>query len=162
MQYSTFHKRWITPRELLLTQMFPVFGRFTFHGATGSFSFRREDYELPPRKRNVIMEQCGNSMNINMMGVAWLHWLLTESVASRPVPISSVLLRAANVATSIAARTAQIAREQNPGSEGAETERQSLRKSSNECSRNPESENGSVLEGTLVVCGIPDCWWGLI
>eukprot|EP00969_Alexandrium_andersonii_P014613 637744-Alexandrium_andersonii.AAC.1 len=51
MQYSTYHNRWLTPRELLTTQMFPAFARFSFHGATCSFTYRREDFDLPARHR---------------------------------------------------------------------------------------------------------------
>eukprot|EP00969_Alexandrium_andersonii_P279645 12361463-Alexandrium_andersonii.AAC.1 len=62
--------------------MFPAFARFSFHGATCSFTYSREEFGLPARHRGVILEQTGNSMNVNMMGVAWLHWLVS-SVGSR-------------------------------------------------------------------------------
>ena len=95
--YSTIHHRWLAPSEFLATQCFPVFPDLSAHGETCSFSKCRSALGLPPRRRAVIIEQAGNSMNLNMIGVAWLWWLLTDVHASRvsASPLLHAVLEAA-------------------------------------------------------------------
>ena len=81
MLYSTRHHRWLTPYELLVVQNFPVYDFLSQHGETCSFNRARETLRLSPRRRSVICEQAGNSMNVNVMGIALLWWLVKKSDA---------------------------------------------------------------------------------
>ena len=54
-------KRWLTPRELLLVQCFPV-ARGCEHRDLCSFNSSRE------RKRSAIIQQAGNSMTVPCIG----------------------------------------------------------------------------------------------
>ena len=68
--------RWLTSRELLLAQAFPMLDLMGSMVEPGpcSFSVDRERFGFPPRRRNSMSEQVGNSMNVNAIGAAFL-WL---------------------------------------------------------------------------------------
>jgi len=64
--------RAVHPKELLLTQAFPMWGMGE-PGSMSSFSNERP-WHMPPRRRQVIVSQAGNSMNIHMVACAFV-WL---------------------------------------------------------------------------------------
>ncbi len=70
-------KRWFTPKELLLAQVFPVpgvgLGEERGRPLLCSFGRERPD-DMPPRLRNAVIHQVGNSMNVHAIGVS-LIWL---------------------------------------------------------------------------------------
>ena len=91
--YSLRHGRWLTPNELLSVMLFPVYGGPW--GESCSFARDRMMFNLPPRSRNVMVEQAGNNMNINMIGVAELYVLLVLPPLSSSTKSASETLRAA-------------------------------------------------------------------
>ena len=88
MLFSLKHGRWLTVRELLLAQAFPVMdtsgailgrGRRGPQGPQGlpgglcSFNLDRTSFGFGERKRSAVSEQVGNSMNVNAIGAAFLR-----------------------------------------------------------------------------------------
>eukprot|EP00969_Alexandrium_andersonii_P056468 2489746-Alexandrium_andersonii.AAC.1 len=72
LAFSSYHTRWLTSRELLLTQGYPTFQHTAQPGQVSSWLRSRADFGLPPRKRTVIAEQAGNAMNLVAIGAAQL------------------------------------------------------------------------------------------
>ena len=74
-QYSPRHHRWLVPFETLTTNLMVGYARFSQHGEKSSFCFDRQAFGYPSRKRNIVFEQSGDAMNINMIAVAlaWFH-----------------------------------------------------------------------------------------
>ena len=76
--YDYLLKRWFTPKELLLAQVFPIGGvdlGCPFVGLWLSSFQRERPAPWPARSRNGIIHQVGNSMNVHAIGIALL-WLL--------------------------------------------------------------------------------------
>eukprot|EP00974_Lingulodinium_polyedra_P004991 468670-Lingulodinium_polyedra.AAC.1 len=73
--WSTRDKRWIFPSEMLLFQGFAADPRVKVYREPCSFDIERQDLALPGRRRNVILQQCGNSMHVQVMGLSLL-WSL--------------------------------------------------------------------------------------
>ena len=69
--------RWFCPRELLLAQGFAVFSHLPGYNFT-SFSVPRATRLLPQRRRAALMQQAGNTQNVNNAGVCWLYALLNS------------------------------------------------------------------------------------
>ena len=77
MLFSLTFGRWLTLRELLLAQAFPVLdtlGSILGRGGPCSFNVDRKSLGFGARKRNAVSEQVGNSMNVNAIGAAFF-WL---------------------------------------------------------------------------------------
>ena len=79
--FSAIHKRWLTPREILCVQGFPVKPSWTGGRACCSFSSRVSHHvpfsEWP--SRGSICEMAGNSMHCNVAGVILL-FALTQTM----------------------------------------------------------------------------------
>lgn len=72
--YSAIHQRWLTPREILSVQGFPVCPAWTLGIPCCSFSQRSANgigYSGWP-SRNSVCEMAGNSMHCNVAGVIML------------------------------------------------------------------------------------------
>ncbi len=72
--YSAVHQRWLTPREILSVQGFPVCPAWTLDIPCCSFSQRSTNgmgYSGWP-SRNSVCEMSGNSMHCNVAGVIML------------------------------------------------------------------------------------------
>ncbi len=72
--YSAVHQRWLTPREILSVQGFPVCPAWTLDIPCCSFSQRSANgmgYSGWP-SRNSVCEMSGNSMHCNVAGVIML------------------------------------------------------------------------------------------
>ena len=95
--FSLKHGRWLTVRELLLAQAFPVLdtigsilGRGRGGGPQGppgcpcSFNVDKRSLGLRERKRSAVSEQVGNSMDVNAIGEAFL-WLFGFTDCMRPI-----------------------------------------------------------------------------
>ena len=76
--------RWLTPTEILLFQGFPIPGCMKAHGEATSFDKCRDERSgMLPRSRRCMLEQAGNSMHVNVLGLA-LMWCLTYIVLEAP------------------------------------------------------------------------------
>ena len=68
--------RWMPPSELLVRQGFPLYPALQINGAdVSSFNRSRESFNLPPRVGCHVTSQAGNTMDINMLGAAFLWWM---------------------------------------------------------------------------------------
>lgn len=95
IMFSTFHGRWLCPFETLIIQGFPVLPELQVYGESPSFCRSRDAVahlcsarELP-RKRGVIFEQAGNSMNTTVMGIGLLWWVTAMPGPGSTSPTSS-------------------------------------------------------------------------
>ena len=70
MLFSTMHWRWMSARECLLAQGFPVMQESKIRGTFCSFDNPRSVWR---RKRAAMYQQSGNSMNVHMIGMG-LMW----------------------------------------------------------------------------------------
>eukprot|EP00959_Pyramimonas_sp_CCMP1952_P118817 2484209-Pyramimonas_sp.AAC.1 len=61
MYYSSKHRRWLTPSELRTVHNY-VGDSLCQWGLQTSFSFKREDFGFPPRRRVATLHQIGNGM----------------------------------------------------------------------------------------------------
>ena len=87
MLFSLTFGRWLTLRELLLAQAFPVLdtiGSILGRGGPCSFNVDRASLGFGERKRNAVSEQVGNSMNVNAIGTAFLWLCCVTDYRARP------------------------------------------------------------------------------
>ena len=83
--YSSIHSRWLTPRELLVCQGFPLRPHWSFNVACCSFSARMSEGLTETKQwpsRASIAKMSGNSMHCNVSGVIFLH-CLTQTVLDK-------------------------------------------------------------------------------
>ena len=90
IQWVDGDNRWLTARELLLAQSWPVTndtlasalgvlpdsGTHEVHEPVCSFNIRRCDHGLPARCRTAMTKQAGNTLCLNAVGAALTHNLL--------------------------------------------------------------------------------------
>ncbi len=74
-QYSPEHRRWLCPRETISTNTMVAYKFLSVHGEMSSLCFDREAHGFPARKRHIMFEQAGDSMNVPSIGIAlaWYH-----------------------------------------------------------------------------------------
>ena len=86
MLFSDVHQRWLTARETLSLQGFPVYREhFEYIGAHDfplcCFNRSRISIGLPGRKRSSLVRQAGDSMHVSVVG-AVIVWASAYSVSS--------------------------------------------------------------------------------
>ena len=67
---SSIHRRWMTPRELIVAQGFPCYDEL-LPGASACTRLNTDR----ERRRNNIIEHAGNAMHVNMIGSAMTYAL---------------------------------------------------------------------------------------
>lgn len=87
LQWSSSHRRWLSPKEALLAQQWPAYPDLAMFGETCCFLKAREDFGFPTRRRGPLVSQAGNGQPLNFIGLAWLHWLLGECEVARPTAV---------------------------------------------------------------------------
>eukprot|EP00959_Pyramimonas_sp_CCMP1952_P256068 5348486-Pyramimonas_sp.AAC.2 len=75
--FSNAHGRWLTWRELLMLQGFPIYPGAKVNLEPTVFDYSRSSVFFPDRKRNQVLGQVGNTMNLNVIGAGML-WLMTN------------------------------------------------------------------------------------
>ena len=95
LNWSDTHNRWMTARELLSAQGFPVYQKLMDYVCGGqtcptplcSFNRSRMQSGLPSRERRHMSHQAGNSMMVSVVG-AVMYWcsVYTVDVGSSTIP----------------------------------------------------------------------------
>lgn len=98
MLFSWPDLRWLTPVEVLMFQGFPIPKHVKAHGERTSFEVPRST-----RSRRAMLEQAGNSMHVNVMGVAVL-WALSYVELEQPRSAGTFFEEAAALAATSAGR----------------------------------------------------------
>lgn len=86
MLMSGIHKRWLTVREMLMVQGFPVDTQFTYGQACSSYALRWLDTSqgrqcIPWQSRHAMCEHAGDSMHTSVSGLVIL-FVLTQVMLS--------------------------------------------------------------------------------
>lgn len=86
MLMSGIHKRWLTVREMLMVQGFPVDTQFTYGQACSSYALRCLDAAqgrlcIPWQSRHAMCEHAGDSMHTSVSGLVML-FVLTQVMIS--------------------------------------------------------------------------------
>ena len=113
MLFSWPDLRWLTPVEVLMFQGFPIPSHVKAHGERTSFEVPRSARDVGPRSRRAMLEQAGNSMHVNVMGVALL-WALCYVELDQPRPVGFFFAQA----SALAATRASFKRPTQPSSPG--------------------------------------------
>ena len=90
MLFATVNWRWLTGRELLLAQGFPLCLPAKMASEPCIFDHQRQVY---PRRRPCLFRQSGNSMNVHMIGASMLYAFLFVDPVKAPAPTAEYCKR---------------------------------------------------------------------